>query len=71
VLWSGRHVAAGATVPHSDGNHVSNLVMVLKATASTGTASGTQISYRLAGRDYQFEIKVGAMIVVSRACPSS
>jgi len=51
-MWSRRHLAAGATVPHSGGNHVSNLVMVLKATASTGTANGTQISYRPAGRDY-------------------
>jgi hypothetical protein len=40
-------------------------------TASTGTASGTQISYRLAGRGYQFEITIGVMIVIGRACPSS
>jgi hypothetical protein len=70
VLWSRRHLAVGASIPRSDGHHVANLVLVLKPAASTGTAAGTQISYRVAGQDYQVRTKVKLVVVVGHQCPT-
>jgi hypothetical protein len=70
VLWSKRHLAVGASIPRSNGHHVANLVLVLKPTASTGTAAGTQISYRVAGQDYQLHTKIKLVVVVGQQCPS-
>jgi hypothetical protein len=72
VLWSQRHSAAGASVVHSaNPHHVGNIVLVLKPTASVGTAAGTQVSYRIGTTDYQFVIPVKVVVQVGRNCPSS
>jgi hypothetical protein len=70
VLWSKRRLAVGASIPRSDGHRVANLVLVLKPTASTGTAGGTQISYRVAGQNYQLQTKIRLVVVVGRQCSS-
>jgi hypothetical protein len=71
VLWSQRHPAAGASVVHSDNpHHVSNIVMVLKPTASVGTAAGTRVSYRVGTTDYQFVIPIKVVVPVGRNCPA-
>ena len=71
VAWSKRHLAAGATVPHSDASHVANLVLVVKPTAATGTAAGTRIDYRVGGQSYQFQTQIKLVVVVGKQCPSS
>jgi hypothetical protein len=65
VLWSRRHTAVGASIPH-----VSNLLLVLKPTASTGTAGGVWISYRVAGRYFRFRTPLQLTVMVGRDCPA-
>jgi hypothetical protein len=70
VRWSQRHTAVGASIPHSHGPHVSNLLLVVKPTASTGTAGGVWISYRVAGRGFRFQTPLQLTVVVGRDCPA-
>jgi hypothetical protein len=44
--------------------------LLVRATASTGSAAGTQISYRVAGQDYQVRTKIKLVVVVGHQCPS-
>ena len=50
VLWSDRQPAVGATVPHTGPDHLANLLLIVKPTASTGSAAGVLIAYRAAGQ---------------------
>lgn len=70
VLWSERQLAVGASIPHSGINHLANLLLVLKPTASRGTAAGVLIVYRVAGQLYQFQSQVKLIVEAGRQCPS-
>jgi hypothetical protein len=70
VLWSKRQLAVGAIIPHSGTNHLANLLLVVKPTASTGTAAGVLIAYRVAGQLYQFQSQVKLIVEAGRQCPS-
>jgi hypothetical protein len=70
VLWSKRQLAVGASIPHSSSNHLANLLLVVKPTASTGTAAGVLIAYRVAGQVYQFQSQVKLIVKAGRQCPS-
>jgi hypothetical protein len=53
VQWSRRQPTNGATIPPSRGRHdVTNLVLVLKPTATTGSARGISVFYRESGQRY-------------------
>jgi len=70
VLWFKRQLAVGASIPHSSSNHIANLLLVVKPTASTGTAAGVLIAYRVVGQVYQFQSQVKLIVKAGRQCPS-
>jgi hypothetical protein len=70
VLWSERQLAAGASIPHSGPDHLANLLLVVMPTASTGSAAGVLIAYRVAGQVYQFQSQVKLIVKSGRPCSS-
>jgi hypothetical protein len=70
VLWSERQPAVGASIPHSGPNHLANLLLVVKPTASSGSAAGVLIAYRVAGQLYQFQSQIKLIVEAGRQCPS-
>jgi hypothetical protein len=70
VLWSKRQVAAGAHIPHSQGHHVSNLVVVLQPGVSGGTARAVAVYYQVSGQQYVMRTSTRIPVVVGEQCPS-
>jgi hypothetical protein len=70
VLWSKRQLAVGASISHSSRNHIANLLLVVKPTASSGSAAGVLIAYRVAGQLYQFQSQIKLIVEAGRQCPS-
>ena len=71
VLWAKRQPAVGAVILQSSHNHIANLLLVVKPTASTGTAAGVMFVYRAAGQAYQFRSQVKLIVAEGLPCPSA
>jgi hypothetical protein len=71
VHWAERQRANGARIPRSPGNDVTNLVLVLKPTASLGSAQGVDIFYGESGQQYHMRTATRVVISVGAQCPAS
>jgi hypothetical protein len=56
VQWGRRQRADGAVISHTPGQDVINLVLVVKASAVTGSAKDVLVDYQSAGADYQLDL---------------
>jgi hypothetical protein len=68
VLWSKRQRADGARIPHTSGEHVTNLVVVVKPATSGGRAAGIDVYYTASGNEYLLQTATGLHVVVGRPC---
>jgi hypothetical protein len=62
VQWGRRQRADGATIAHIPGKGVDNLVLVLKASGTEGTASTEDVYYTSGGTEYLLNLGVGIQL---------
>jgi hypothetical protein len=62
VQWGRRQRADGATIPHIPGKGVDNLVLVLKASGTEGTARTEDVYYTSGGITYLLNLGVGIQL---------
>jgi hypothetical protein len=62
VQWGRRQRADGATIAHIPGKGVDNLVLVLKASGSEGTAKTEDVYYTSGGTEYLLNLGVGIQL---------
>ena len=70
VQWSRRQRANGATVPHSAGHDITDLVLVLKPAAPYGSALGVAVYYKVSGQQYQLRTDLQILVFNGRGCPT-
>jgi hypothetical protein len=66
--WEQRQRIPGATVRHTSGQDVINLVIVIKPSGKLGTATAVNLYYQSAGTHYLLHIPYGYKIWVGRTC---
>jgi hypothetical protein len=69
VQWSQRQRADGATIPHSLGHRVTNLILVLKPVTKIGSARGIDVYYRVSGQQYHLRTATRIVVRVGSTCP--
>jgi hypothetical protein len=62
VQWGRRQRADGAMIPHIPGKGVDNLVLVLKASGTEGTARTEDVYYTSGGTEYLLNLGVGIQL---------
>ena len=70
VRWGHRQHADGGRIPHSQGRHVMNLLIVIKPARQGGRAAGIYVDYTVDGHQYRMETTTGVHVVVGHGCPS-
>jgi hypothetical protein len=66
--WRQRQRIPGATVRHTRGQDVINLVVVMKPTAKFGSATAVNLYYRSGGKRYLLHFPLGYKIVDGHPC---
>ena len=62
VQWEHRQHAAGAVIPHTPGQDVENLVLMLKPSGAVGTAKDVTLDYQSGGTRYRYDFQVGVIV---------
>lgn len=62
VQWEQRQHAVGAVIPHTPGQDVENLVLVLKPSGTVGTAKNVTLDYQSGGTKYRYDFQVGVIV---------
>jgi hypothetical protein len=62
VHWEQRQHAAGAVIPHTAGQDVGNLVLVLKPSGAVGTAKDVMLDYQSGGTRYRYDFQVAVIV---------
>jgi hypothetical protein len=62
VQWDKRQQAVGAMIPHTPGQNVENLVLVLKPSGAVGTANDVTLDYQSGGTKYRYDFQVGVIV---------
>ena len=68
VRWAQRQRAGGANVPHSRGRDVTNVLLVIKPIARTGSARGVDVYYRSGGQHYHLRTATRLRVQVAVPC---
>jgi hypothetical protein len=68
VQWANRQNADGATILHSRGSDLTNLVLVLQPTQKAGTAKGVNVYYKAAGQQYHLQTAFAIRVVTGKSC---
>jgi hypothetical protein len=71
IQWAQRQRADGATIRHTPGSDVINIVLVIKPSGGIGSAAGLDVYYTSSGGSYLLQFPIGIKIKTGTGCTSS
>jgi len=71
IQWTKRQKLNGAVIPHSQGQDVTNVVLILKPSGARGFARAVEVYYKSGGTDYVLRWPIGVDVFVGHGCPAN
>lgn len=68
LQWPDRHLAAGASMPHTGSNAGTNLLVVIQTSGRRATDHGLNVYYHVGDQSYHMLTGVDLVIVLAKAC---